>query len=201
MDDTRVHIFWDNSNLFHSAQDACDDVKSGYERGHRLDARLHFRNVYEFAKANRDVERAIAVGSIPPGLSALWGGLRKAGISIDLHERGAESGREQAVDEALQLQMLRSLADFDPAVAVVLSGDGGYIPDIQRLLEKGWGVEVLAFKGSMNRRLKQIATGYSGRGKYVELDGWYQQLVYLQGLEEEILRPADPLNLAGRYRV
>jgi hypothetical protein len=174
MDASKVHIFWDHSNVFHSAQDACDDNGVGYEPGHRWDARLHFRNVYEFARAGRDVERAIAVGSIPPGLSALWNKLRKAGISIDLYERGAESGREQAVDEALQLQMLRSLADAgSPRVAVVLSGDGGFKDDIERLLDSGWGVEVLAFKGSMNKRLKGIATGHSGRGKYVELDPWY----------------------------
>lgn len=201
MDDQRVHIFWDHSNLFHSAQDVCDDHGEGEEPGHRFDARLHFHNIFEFARAARAVERAVAVGSIPPGLTALWNRLESTGVEIELFERGAETGREQAVDQALQVEMLRSMADYDPCVAVVLTGDGGFVGDIERLLKAGWGVEVLAFAKCMNRKLKRIATGYSGRGKYVELEGWYRQLVYLQGLEEEILRPADALNLTGRFRV
>jgi hypothetical protein len=202
MDDTRVHIFWDHSNLFHSAQDACDDRRdgTGLEPGHRYDARLHFQHIYEFAAAGRVVERAVAVGSIPPGLTALWDRLRDAGVSIDLFERGADSGKEQAVDQALQLEMLRSLADHQPCVAVVLSGDGGFAGDIERLLDKGWGVEALAFGASMSHKLRRIAVGHNGRGKYVDLDPWYRQLVYLQGLQEEILRPADPLDLTGRPR-
>lgn len=203
MDPDRVHIFWDHSNVFHSAQDAADDRSGGgFDPGHRFDVRVHFGRLLDFAAAGRTVARAAAVGSIPPGLNALWHRLELAGVTIALFERGAESGKEQAVDEALQLEMLWTLADTQPpAVAVVVSGDGGFLPDIERLLGAGWGVEVLAFGGSLSGKLKTIATGWSGRGKYVDLDGWYRQLVYLQGREEEILRPADALDLAGRPRV
>jgi hypothetical protein len=44
MDDGTVHVFWDHSNLYLSALDACDDGSGGgFEPGHRLDARLHFQ--------------------------------------------------------------------------------------------------------------------------------------------------------------
>jgi hypothetical protein len=33
------------------------------------------------------------------------------------------------------------------------------------------------------------------------MDPWYRQLIYLQGLGEEILRPADPLDLKGRPKI
>lgn len=203
MDDSKVHIFWDHSNVFLSAQRACDDGKgAGYELGHRLDARVHFRRLYDFAAAGRTVERAVAVGSIPPGLSALWSSLEGAGVAISLQERGAESGKEQAVDEALQLEMLRSVADrSSPAVAVLLTGDGGFEGDARRMLDAGWGVEVLCFAGSLSGKLRGIPADSHGRGKYVELDPWYRQVVYLQGLDEDILRPADPLDLTGRPRV
>jgi hypothetical protein len=203
MDDSTVHIFWDHSNLFLSARGCCDDRGAGKEPGHRLDARVHFQRMFEFAAAGRTVERAVAVGSIPPGLSALWAKLKGAGIDIELQERGAESGKEQAVDEALQLQMLRSVLDRGdrPAVAVLLSGDKDFYEDVKRMLDRGWGVEILCFGGSLSRRLRNLATKSHGRAKYVDLDGWYRQLVYLQGLDEEIMRPADPLNLTGRPRV
>ncbi len=157
----------------------------------------------EFARAGRDVERAVAVGSIPPGLSALWANLSNAGVKVELQERGGESGKEQGVDQALQLHMLRSVLDREksPAVAVVLTGDGGYRPDIERMLNAGWGVEILCFGESFSRKLRSLARESHGRAKYVDLDDWYSQVVYLQGLDEGILRPADALDLTGRPQI
>jgi hypothetical protein len=183
MDDSTVHIFWDHSNLYLSALDCCDNRGVGKEPGHRSDARVHFKRMFDFAAAGRTVERAVAVGSIPPGLNALWAKLEGAGIGVVLQERGAESGKEQAVDEALQLEMLRSALDRrdKPVVAVLLSGDGDFYEDVKRMLDYGWGVEILCFGGSLSGRLRGLATQSSGRAKYVDLDNWYFQLVYLQG--------------------
>jgi hypothetical protein len=202
MDDSAVHIFWDQSNVFFSALDACDDGEgNGFELGHRWDARVNFKKHFEFAAAGRRVEKAIAVGSIPPGLAHLWAELRKTGVAVELQERGADSGKEQAVDEALQLHMLRSLIDHKPAVAVLLSGDGGFHQDVKRMLDAGWGVEVLCFGASMSKKLKGITRGTHGRGKYIDLDPWYRQLVYLQGQDEEgPLRPTETLDLTKPKR-
>lgn len=99
--------------------------------------------------------------------------------------------------------MMNSVIDRDqPAVAVLLSGDGDFLDAVERMLKKGWGVEVLSFSNGFSPRLKAIATGHAGRGKYIILDNWYNQLVYLQGLDETgILRPSEPLDLTGRPRV
>jgi hypothetical protein len=203
MDDQCVHIFWDNSNLFARMQDTCDDRSgSGKEPSHRFHARLSFPAMFEFARAGRMVEKAVAVGSIPPDLSALWRRLGDVGVVIDLQERGAVSGREQGVDEALQLEMMNSLADRDPpAVAVLLTGDGGFRPTVDRLLKRGWGVEVLSFSRGFSRKLRGIATGSGGRGKYVELDPWYEQLTFLQDVGGTIIRRPDPLDLTQRPQV
>lgn len=203
MDDTTAHIFWDQSNIFHCAQDTCDDFGKGEEPGHRFDLRLNFQAIYNFASLGRTVEKAIAVGSVPPDLQALWQQLERAGVQVELQERGEQSGREQAVDEAIQLHMLRSLVDriSSPAVAVVLTGDGGFKDDIDRLLDHGWGVEVISFSCGFNPILRTIGTGHGGRGKYVALDPWYRQLTYLQDTAGKIVRPSDPLDASDRYRV
>jgi len=203
MDDTTAHIFWDQSNIFHCAQSTCDDHGVGKELGHRFDLRLNFQAIYDFVSLGRKVEKAIAVGSVPPDLQALWQHLKHAGVNVELQERGQQSGKEQAVDEAIQLHMMRSLADRieSPAVAVVLTGDGGFNEDIYRLLDNGWGVEVLSFSCGFNPVLRTIGTGHGGRGKYVELDPWYRHLTYLQDTTGKIIRPSDPLDASNRYRV
>ena len=121
---------------------------------------------------------------------------------MDVQERGAQSGKEVAVDEALQLEMMNSVIDRDdPAVAVLLTGDGGFRPYADRMLKKGWGVEVLCFSKGFSTRLQQIARGSGGRGKYVRLDPWYSQLTYLQELGGGVVRPSDLLDLTGRPMV
>lgn len=206
MDDAAVHIFWDNSNLFHRLQDTCDDAKGGgLEPGHRLDVRLNFKATLEFARAGRTVEKAVAVGSIPPDLKVLWQRLGRVGVIVDLQERGADTGKEIAVDEALKLEMANSALDRDqPAVAVLLSGDGDFRDTLDRMLKKGWGVEVLSFSKGFSGRLRQIAHGTYGRGKYVKLDDWYYQLSYRQELDEigpKIVRESLPLDLSKRPKV
>jgi hypothetical protein len=204
MDDGTVHIFWDHSNVFARMQDTCDDRNGGgLEPGQRLAARISFPRLFQFAACGRTVEKAVAVGSIPPDLVALWERLGKVGMIIDLQERGAQSGKEQAVDEALELQMMKSLWDRreSPAVAVLLSGDGGFKETLGRMLDGGWGVEVLSFSTGFSPKLQQIAHGSGGRGKYVKLDPWYKQLVYLQDFDGPLIRETDPLDLKGRPKV
>lgn len=203
MDDGVVHLFWDQSNVFARMQDTCDDRQGGgLEPGHRLDARISFPQLYEFAVCGREVEKAVAIGSVPPDLVALWERLGKVGLIVDVQERGAQSGKEVAVDEALQLEMMNSVVDRDqPAVAVLLTGDGDFRPYLDRMLRNGWGVEVLSFSKGFSTRLQQIARGSGGRGKYVRLDPWYKQLTYLQELGGGVIRRNDALDLAGRPEV
>jgi hypothetical protein len=184
-------------------QDTCDDREGGgKEPGHRFDARIRFTSMFEFAACGRRVERAVAVGSVPPELASIWEKLGRVGMIVDLQERGAQSGREQGVDQALQLEMMNSLVDRErPAIAVLLTGDGGYRPYCDRLLKKGWGVEVLCFSKGFSPKLQQIARSSGGRGKYIKLDNWYRQLTYLQAPDGTIIRHADPLDLRGRVKV
>lgn len=159
----------------------------------------------EFARAGRVVEKAVAIGSIPPDLKSLWEKLGRVGMVVGLQERGAESGKEIAVDEALKLEMLMSVVDREPpAVAVLLSGDGGYRSILDRMLKRGWGVEVLSFSKGLSPKLVQIAHGTGGRGKYVKLDPWYEQLTYRQELLDtgpQVGRRSEPLDLRRRPKV
>ncbi len=178
----RVFIYWDNSNIFISAR-ALAGEREGMDARYRV--RLHFANLLRLAHADRPVEQAHAVGSVPPELRAVWNRLEGEGVTVELFERGESSGREQGVDQALQTRMLRDLVDYNgtPGVAVLLTGDGagfydgvGFHADIERMHARSWQVEVLSWADSVNRRMRAWAEEH---GRFICLDDYYESITFL----------------------
>lgn len=179
----RVYLFWDNSNIFISAQDVAER-REGLMQRHAV--RLKFEHIYRLAAMGRQVVRTFVVGSIPPEVR-IWARLQEStGAQIELMERGEYSGCEQGVDAALQVQMLRALADEDqPCVAVLLTGDGagyldgvGFHTDLERMHRRKWGIEVLSWDHSCNSRLKAWTKEVGG---YVPLDAHYKKITFIEG--------------------
>lgn len=192
-----VCIFWDNSNIYVPAQDIAK-ARDGATVGR--DLRIQFDAVYELARAGRKVVAGVCVGSLPPELNDLWTRLESVGVELELFERGEESGREQAVDQALQVHMLRALVDRSPGVAVLLTGDGagfhdgkGFFSDLQRMHNRGWQVEVLSWQSACHRGLRDwtIANGY-----FVPLDNYYDSVTFIKGI-----RPATRLPRQKRLKL
>lgn len=179
----KVFIYWDNSNIFISAQEVAVEREGETSRSH---VRIHFRNLLQLAHGNRDIERAIAVGSVPPELRHVWNRLENEGVTVQLLERGALQGREQGVDQALQTVMLRDAFDYngDPGIAVLLTGDGagfddgvGFHADLERMRGRNWRMEILSWRHSCNRRMREWA---EGNGKFIALDDYYDSVTFLE---------------------
>ena len=194
----KVFIYWDNSNIFISAQLVALD-KEGEAARPRM--RIHFRNMLELARAGREIENAVAVGSIPPELRHVWNRLENEGITVQLQERGALQGREQGVDHMLQSAMLRDALDYngDPGIVALLTGDGagfsegvGFHADLERMLRRGWRIEVLSWRHSCNRRMREWA---EENGKFIALDDFYDSVTFLERPE-----PGEPF-ACRRYAV
>ena len=119
----RVFIYWDNSNTLFGALDEAEE-REGKTARHRI--RIHFKTMLRLAHADRPVERALAAGSVPPEMQALWNRLSGAGVQVELDRGAVDRGEQQTADRVLQLQMLRDFADYngDPGIAGVLTGDG-----------------------------------------------------------------------------
>lgn len=201
----RVFIYWDNSNIFISAKETAVELEGEAARPR---IRIHFRNLLDLARAGRPIHRAIAVGSVPPELRHVWNRLENEGVEVRLLERGALHGREEGVDQLLQTCMLRDLSDYngDPAIAVLLTGDGsgfsdgaGFHADLARMHRKGWGIEVLSWRHSCNRRMREWA---EQKEKFVALDDFYHSVTFLEaqvpGQPFADPRYAEPLDLATR---
>ncbi len=201
----RVFIYWDNSNIFISAQEAAVD-REGEETRSRV--RIHFRNLLALAHAGRSIERAIAVGSIPPELRQVWNRLENEDVEGRLLECGALHGSEEGVDQLLQTFMLRDAVDYNgaPGIAVLLTGDGsgfadgvGFHADLDRMHRRGWAIEVLSWRHSCNRRMREWA---ERNGKFIALDDFYNSITFLEGAwpGQPVADPryAEPLRLDAR---
>ena len=201
----KVFIYWDNSNIFISAQQVAALIEGGTAR---FRVRLDFQNLLELARAGREVEHAIAVGSIPPELRHVWNRLENEGFTVQLLERGALQGREQGVDQALQTAMLRNAFDYngDPGIALLLTGDGsgfedgvGFHADMERMHRRGWRIEVLSWRHSCNRRMREWAEEH---GVFIALDDFYESVTFLEppAPGQPIANPryATPPDLARR---
>ncbi|MDD9859569.1 MAG: NYN domain-containing protein [Nitrospira sp.] len=179
----RVFIYWDNSNIYISAKEFSAEREG---EGARARVRIHFRNLLRLAHADRPIQRAVAVGSIPPELRHVWNRMENEGVEVQLFERGAQHGQEQGVDQALQSSMLRDMADHngDPGIVVLLTGDGkgfadgvGFHADLERMHRKKWRIEVLSWMHSCNRRMKEWAVQ---NGKFIALDDFSDSITFLE---------------------
>ena len=198
-----VFIYLDDSNIYIAAQQVAVE-KEGSEVQGRV--RLCFENLFELACAGREVGRAYAVGSVPPELDTLWNKLKDAGLRVDLQQRGGLSGGEQGVDQTLQLRMLEDGYDNNPGIVVLLSGDGkgfsqgeGFYATLDRLYKRNWGIEVISWKHSCSRAMREWAEDV---GVFVALDEYYDQVTFLTpprpGESAADPRFAKPIDLASR---
>lgn len=203
----KVFIYWDNSNIFVSVKEVAAQREG---EGTRSRIRIHFRNLLELARAGRPVERALAVGSVPPELRHVWNSLENEGVEIRLLERGSLSGSEQGVDQLLQTQMLRDGFDFngDPGTAVLLTGDGrgfaegaGFHADLERMRVRSWRIEVLSWRHSCARLMREWATEH---GIFIALDDYYESVTFLESppAGDPVAAPrfVTPLDLGQRPR-
>ena len=191
----KVSIFWDNSNMFIPAKYVANRKERGFAE---QDIRIHFDKLYDLARGGREVQSAVCVGSVPLDLQSVWRRIEDVGVVVELYERGQDSHTEQGIDSCLQVHMLRALADVQqPGVAVLLTGDGagyetgvGFHADLERMFNRGWGIEVLSWGGVCDKRLKKWA---SEVGAYIDLEDYYDSITFLVGT-----RYAKPINMTHR---
>ena len=130
----------------------------------------------------------------PPELRHVWNRLENEGVTVQLLERGALQGREQGVDQLLQTAMLRDALDYngDPGIVVLLTGDGSgfadgvaFYADLRRMRSRGWRIEILSWRHSCNRRMREWA---DEEGVFIALDDFYDSITFLEPPE-----PGQPI--------
>ena len=203
----RVFIYWDNSNIFHEAQRLAEEREKSPDARYRV--RIDFENMMRLARADRDVKKALAAGSVPPEMRQLWNRMESVGVDAQLFDRGSAGRGEQDIpDRLLQLEMLKDALIFngDPGIVVLLTGDGagyfegaGFHTALELMHKKGWRIEILSWAHACNQRMRRWA---QENGIFVALDDFYQAVTFLTpsrpGHELAPSRYAAPLDLSRR---
>lgn len=189
-----VHVFWDNSNIWLSAQNLCKLNEPGIPVSAM---RISFHKLDEFVLNEREATTKVISGSIPPDCDSLWEKARRLGYDTNLLKRvESEEGmtKEQSVDESLHLAMANAIleneTDGTSQIMILLSGDGreslqktSFPSQLQLALNHRWNVEVYSWENSFNRReFEKLVERYGEeRVKIKILDNYYYNLVYIRG--------------------
>lgn len=173
-------LFWDNSNIWLVGR---NNVCAKREPADVNAFRIHFANLFNFVRQNRNIDYAFVAGSVPPKTDTLWKRFRALNIKVETQERGIGGG-EVAVDEAIQLAMANRLLDIaKPEPIILLTGDGagyakgkGFITSLERAVKHKCQIEVVSWDAGVNPRLKQFA---KDNGTYVPLEPGYDKITFV----------------------
>ena len=179
-----VYFFLDFWNITISAAHLAASHGDGIYNDHRV--RLSCPNLRALVERDRRWGAGYAAAAVSNPCAGLCKQMRQVGIDLEVSECGVRSGREQNVDERIQLEMYRLQAHSVPRGIVVLAtGDGagsaegrGFLPVLQQLSESGFDIEVMSWEHSFHGKLRDWAESH---GRAIVLDPFYKDLTFIDG--------------------
>jgi uncharacterized LabA/DUF88 family protein len=151
----RVGVFVDMQNLYHSAKNL-------------YDARINLQELMKQAVQGRQVVRAL-VYVVKGGESAeeksFFDALEKSGFELKMKDLQVFAGGAKKADwdVGLAVDVISMAKQLD--VAVLVTGDGDFVPLVEYLRHNGLIVEAVSFGRSTSLRLKEAVNNY------IDLDG------------------------------
>lgn len=138
----RVGVFIDVQNMYHSSK-------------HLYNARVNFGQVLKTAVGDRHLIRALGYVSVSqtPEEDAFFQALQKQGFEVKMKDLQvfADGTKKGDWDVGITIDCVRMSEKID--VAVLVTGDGDFMPLVEFLRNKGVRVEVVSFGKSTSSRL------------------------------------------------
>ena len=150
----RVGVFVDAQNLYHSA-------KNLYH------AKVNFKKVLETAVGKRRLIRAFiyVIRTESGEEKAFVEALEKGGFEIKEKDLQIFPGGMKKADWDVGLAMDAVILSDKIDVAIIMSGDGDFIPLVEYLrISKGLKVEVVSFGRSTSAKLKEVVDVFTDLG-------------------------------------
>ena len=151
----RVMVFIDMRNIIKSAQAACPGP-----------FKVDFADMTRKLAAGRPVVGAyIFDGMNMDGSGAVHRHLQKDGFRVRLRNSyDTENRSQKEVDVAMAIEMVLQAERGNFDTAIVVSGDGDFVPAVETMQSFGRVVEVASFNGSRSGNLMRSADRYVNLG-------------------------------------
>lgn len=119
--------------------------------------------------AEPDIGRAVLYGSRPPANDSLWAAAERCGFEVVVHDRNA-GNREKKIDTSLTTDVVADSYELMKPGAdsiVIVSGDTDYVPAVERLIGRGFNVEV-HFWEHAGRELREACSRFVPLNPYLD---------------------------------
>lgn len=179
-----LYVYVDNSNIWIEGQ-RIQAVRLGLAPDIRTALRdqvfapwtYDFGRLYELAcPPGEQIGRSILYGSRPPDNDTIWQRARDADFQVEVFDRSIYTNKEKQVDVALSTTMLEDSFNHMKAdnsdIAVLVAGDGDFLPTIRSLQKRGIGIRVVSWAHAVSRELRDTAE------EFVELDPHFDHLTH-----------------------
>ena len=143
-----VHIFVDDQNIW---------IEAG-KKSPWSDYRIDFGELLNIVsqdenKKMRPVRQAMIAGTIPPD-DSFWDVARDQGFTVKLGYRGFH-GKSKQDDHHITADIVETVCEQPgPSTIVLVAGDGDYGPALEKVLARGWCIEVCYVEGSLSPAVK-----------------------------------------------
>jgi len=157
-EDSCIALFIDNSNLF-------IEGKKFYAKHLKLNVaqdpsfRIDIGKLCDAILGKRTLNYGKLYGSEPPSLDTVWRKIREHGLNVSTYQKNYLD-KEKEIDNALTADATEYVCtwynEFQNGTVIIVAGDRDYCPVVEKILKKGWNVEVVAFEVSISSKLKSL---------------------------------------------
>lgn len=173
-----IFVYVDNSNVWIEGQrvsavarDLAPDIVTAMT-DHVLDTSwsYDFGRLYGLACPDDQlIGRSALFGSRPPPNDSLWHRAEDEGFEVFVHDRNA-ANREKKVDVHIATTMTEDSYEYmkpERDVAILVAGDGDYVPVIQSLQRRGIPVRCM-FWAHASRELRETCSEFFDLNPHLE---------------------------------
>lgn len=130
---------------------------------------MDFGKLFQFTAGDpKQVGRALLFGSRPPKNDSLWVAAERNGFEVIVEDRNV-ANKEKRIDTGIVAAMMEdSYERMKPGrdMFTLVSGDGDYIPAVERLRARGYDFDVV-FWDHASKDLKNCATNFIALNQYL----------------------------------
>jgi hypothetical protein len=132
-----------------------------------------FGRLYELAcPSGEQIGRSLLLGSRPPENDSLWQRAREAAFEVEVYDRNV-ANKEKQVDTGLATRLVADSYEHmqsrvPDVMAVLVAGDGDYVPPIKDLQRRGIRVRVVFWRHAVSRELREAADEFEDLGPHLD---------------------------------